>query len=68
MVDSKIFLKRFMQKITRSNLRLRDFGMSIDLLMIWLLTQLRAMVDLYGPARTMMEMFSQTSLPRGTDL
>ena len=56
MVVSRIFLKKFIKKITKNNSKQRIFGMNIGLLMIWLRTQSKAMVAMYGLARIMMGM------------
>ena len=59
MEDLKIFLKLFTRKITKINLKPRNFGMNIDWLMIWSHTQLNRKVDLFGLVRIMMEMCNQ---------
>lgn len=58
MVDSKIFSKISMIINTKLNLKPKDYGMNIDLLMIWLLMWSNLMVDLYGLAKIMMVMFN----------
>jgi hypothetical protein len=68
MVDSRISSKKFMKKTIKNNLRMLDSGTSIDLLMIWLLTQSNLMVDLCGPAKTTMVMFNQILLRKVMDL
>ena len=60
--DSRIFSKKFMRETIKHNLRLLDFGMNIDLLMIWLLTQLNLTEDLCGLVKIMMVMFNQILL------
>ena len=67
MEDSRISSKRFMTKIIKLNLKLLDSGMSIDLLMIWLLTQLNPTEDLCGLVKIMMEMFNLISLLKVMD-
>lgn len=67
-VDSKIFSKKSMTLIISNNSKKRNFGTSIDSLMIWLLTQSNLMEVSCGPARTMMEMFNLISLLKVTDL
>ena len=61
---SRISSKKYMKEITNPPLKKKKSGMSTDSLMIWLLTVLNLMVDLFGHARTMMEMFNQISLPK----
>jgi len=67
MEDSRISSKRSMTKIIKLNLKLLDSGMSIDLLMIWLLTQLNPTEDLCGLVKIMMEMFNLISLLKVMD-
>ena len=62
MEDSRILSKRFMMNATKKNSKRKNFGMSIDLLTIWLPIWLNQMVDSFGLARTMMVMFKVTVL------
>jgi hypothetical protein len=67
MEDSRTSSKKSMTKIIKHNLKLLDSGMSIDLLMIWLLTQLNPTEDLCGLVKIMMEMFNLISLLKVMD-
>ena len=67
-VDSKTFSKKFMRETIKHNLKLPDFGMNIDLLMIWLLTQSNPKEDLCGLVKIMMVMFNQILLLKVMDL
>ena len=69
MMDSLLILSRdFTRKNIWNNSRQRDWITSIDLLMISLLKLSRAVEDLYGPVRTMMEMYSLILLLKVSDL
>jgi len=68
MADSKISSKRFMIRTIKNNSKTLDFGTSIDLLMIWLLTQSNPTVVSCGPAKTTMVMFNQILLHKVMDL
>ena len=57
MENSKIYFKKCMIKNLKHNLNLLEYGMNIDLLMIWLHTCLKVMVDSFGPVKIMMEMY-----------
>ena len=67
MVDSKISLKMFTRKSIWKFSRIKDFGMSIDSLMIWLLTVSKVREVSYGLVRTMMVMFSLILSPKVLD-
>ena len=62
MENSKISSKEFMKKHTNHNLKLKNFGTSIGLLMIWLHIWLNLKVGLFGLVRIMMVMFNQIVL------
>jgi hypothetical protein len=68
MEDLKIFLKKFTLNPINKNMMLLDYGMSIDLSMIWLLSVSKAMEDMCGPAKIMMEMSNRILLLKGMDL
>ena len=56
MVASKISSNKFTRVNTKTNLRKRRSGTSIDSLMIWLPLHLKATVDSYGLAKITMVM------------
>jgi hypothetical protein len=58
MVDLRIFSKKYMKNNIRNNLKLKSYGMNIDLLMIWLPIWLNLTVVLYGLVKIMMVMFN----------
>lgn len=68
MVDSRIFSKKFSMLNIKLNLMRKNFGMNIDLLMIWLLMLSNLMVDLSGLVKIMMVMFNLISLLKVMDL
>jgi len=68
MVGSKIFLKKFTMKPIKKSLKQKNFGMSIDSLMIWLPIWLNLKVDLFGLAKIMMVMFRVIVWLRDMDL
>jgi len=68
MEDSKISSKLSIKVITNLNSKRKVSGMNTDLLMIWLHMLSNPMEDLYGPARTMMEMSNQILLLKAMDL
>jgi hypothetical protein len=62
MVDLKIFSKDSTIKLMKNNLKLQEYGINIDLLMIWSLKLQNSKEAMFGPAKTMMVMFNLTLL------
>ena len=58
MEDLKTFFKKSLKKHIKVNSKFLKFGMSIDLLMIWLLIALKAKEDSYGLAKITMVTFN----------
>jgi len=67
MEDSKIFSKRFMITNINLNLNNKDYGMNTDSSTIWSHRWLRVKEALFGPVKTMTEMFNLISLLKDTD-
>ena len=68
MVASKISSNKFTRVNTKTNLRKRRSGTSIDSLMIWLPLHLKATVASYGLAKIMMVMSNLISSLKGMAL
>jgi len=66
--DSKISSKTFIKQHIKNNFKPKNYGMNTDWSTIWSLKSLKDKEDMYGPARTMMVMFNQISLPKVMDL
>lgn len=62
MEDLRIFSKEFIKKNIRRNFKLKNYGMNIGLLMIWLHIWLSPMVGMFGLVKIMMVMFNLTVL------
>jgi hypothetical protein len=58
MVDLKIFSKDSTIKLIKNNLMLQEYGINIDLLMIWSLKPQNSKEAMFGLAKTMMVMFN----------
>ena len=68
MEDLKIFLKKSIRNNILISSKPRRLITSIVLLMTWSLKLLREVVDLFGLAKTMMEMSKVTLLHKDMDL
>ena len=62
MVDSKIFSKNYMIANIKNNSKRLEFGMNIDLLMIWLHKLLNYKVAMCGHVKIMMVMYNLIQL------
>jgi hypothetical protein len=58
MVDLKIFSKHYMIINIKNNSKVENYGMNIDLLMIWLLKLLKDKEAMFGLVKIMMVMFN----------
>lgn len=64
MAVSKISSRTSMRPNIKKNFKLKHFGMNIDSSMIWLPKLSREKEATFGPAKTMMVMFSLILLPK----
>jgi hypothetical protein len=57
MVGLRIFLKRFILKLTKKIIRRKKYGMNTDSLTIWSPIWSNQKVDMFGPVKIMTVMF-----------